>query len=351
VKRLLICAVAVVAAATISPAQTAVDVAVDVAANRRPIDPRIYGVAHADAATVSDLRVQLHRWGGNVSTRHNWQVNASNRAGDWYFESIADGPAVAGQSADSFVNLSRTNGAQPLITIPTLGWVAKVGPSRNSLSSFSVAKYGAQTAVDPWFPDAGNGVSAATGQNITGNDPNDANAASTPAFQRAWVQHLVTRWGASSAGGVRYYALDNEPSIWHSTHRDVHPNGASMDELFNASVAHATMIKSVDSGAQILGPEEWGWSGYLYRRRDLQYGAANGWSNLPGRAAHGNMDFVAWYLQQFRQRDTTAGQRLLDIFSLHYYPQGGEYGNDTSTAMQQRRYRSTRALWDPGYVD
>ena len=43
--------------------------------------------------------------------------------------------------------------------------------------------------------------------------------------------------------------------------------------------------------------------------------------------------------------------RLLDILTVHYYPQGGEFGNDTSTAMQQRRNRSTRSLWDPNYVD
>jgi hypothetical protein len=351
VKRLFVCAVAIFVAGTINPAQTAVDVAIDVGANRRPIDPRIYGVAHADAAAVSDLRVAFHRWGGNASTRHNWQANATNRAGDWFFESIADGPAVAGQAADTFIDLTKMNGAQPLITIPTMGWVAKMGSSRNNLASFSVAKYGAQTAVDQWFPDAGNGVSVATGRNITGNDPNDANVPSDATFQRGWVQHLVTRWGASNAGGVRYYALDNEPSIWHSTHRDVHPNGASMDEVFNASVAHATQIKSVDPNAQVLGPEEWGWSGYLYSGRDLQWGQANGWANLPDRAAHGGADYVPWYLSQFRQRDTTAGQRLLDVFTLHYYPQGGEYGSDTSTAVQLRRNRSTRSLWDPTYVD
>ena len=349
-RRFFACAVAVLAGISLARAQTAVDIVVDVAANRHSIDPRIYGVAHADTATLGDLRVPLHRWGGNVSTRHNWQANASNRGADWYFESIADGAATPGLNADNFVNDSKANGAQPLITIPMLGWVAKVGASRQSLASFSVAKYGAQQSVDPWFTDAGNGVNT-SGQNITGNDPNDANVASDPAFQRAWVQHLVSRWGLASAGGVRYYALDNEPGIWHSTHRDVHPNGASMDEVFNASVAYASQIKAVDAGAQVLGPEEWGWSGYLYSGRDLQYGSANGWSNLPDRTSHGNQDYVAWYLSQFRQRDTTAGQRLLDIFSLHYYPQGGEYGNDTSTTMQQRRNRSTRSLWDPSYVD
>jgi hypothetical protein len=39
------------------------------------------------------------------------------------------------------------------------------------------------------------------------------------------------------------------------------------------------------------------------------------------------------------------------VFSVHYYPQGGEYSDDTSSTMQLKRNRSTRALWDPTYVD
>ena len=34
-----------------------------------------------------------------------------------------------------------------------------------------------------------------------------------------------------------------------------------------------------------------------------------------------------------------------------YYPQGGEFSDDVSNAMQLRRNRSTRSLWDPAYVD
>ena len=340
------------ALATATRSQSAVEVPIDVAVNRHPIDPRIYGVAFADASSLADLRIPLHRWGGNPTSTYNWQANASNRASDWYFESIADSSSAAGASADAFISLSKTAGVEPIITIPMIGWVAKIGPNRENRASFSIAKYGAQTGADTqWFPDAGNGVSAATGQNITGNDPTDASVASDGAFQRGWVQHLIGRWGASGNGGVRYYALDNEPSIWHSTHRDVHPTGASMDEVFNASVAYAAQIKAVDPGALVMGPEEWGWSGYLYSGRDLLWGQLFGWGNLPDRTSHGNADYVAWLLAQMRQRDVAAGQRLLDIFSLHYYPQGGEYGNDTSTAMQQRRNRSTRSLWDPNYVD
>jgi hypothetical protein len=60
---------------------------------------------------------------------------------------------------------------------------------------------------------------------------------------------------------------------------------------------------------------------------------------------------LPWLLDQLRQNNTTTGKRLLDIFTVHYYPQGGEFSDDVSSAMQLRRNRSTRSLWDPGYVD
>jgi hypothetical protein len=351
-KRLIAIALVVCPAGTVMLSQSAVDVQINAAGNRHAIDPRVYGVAFADAASLADLRVPLHRSGGNVTTTYNWQSNVSNRASDWYFESIPEGPAIAGDSADTFVSQSKVNGAQPILTIPMAGWVAKVGPTRNYLSSFSIAKYGAQTGSDAqWFPDAGNGISAATGQSIAGNDRNDANVPSDAAYQRGWMQHLVGRWGTAANDGVRYYALDNEPSIWHFTHRDIHPAGATMDEVFNDAAAYAGQVKATDPGAQVMGPEEWGWSGYFYSGADQQWGSTHGWSSLPDRIAHGNWDYLPWYLNQLHQRDMATGQRLLDIFTVHFYPQGGQYGNDTSTTMQQLRNRSTRALWDPSYVD
>jgi PKD repeat protein len=101
----------------------------------------------------------------------------------------------------------------------------------------------------------------------------------------------------------------------------------------------------------VVGPEEWGWSGYFYSGYDQQYGAAHGWCCYPDRAANGNMDYMPWLLDQLHKYDLANGTHVLDVFSLHYYPQGGEFGNDTSTAMQQTRNKSTRSLWDPNYVD
>ena len=329
----------------------AVNINVDVNANQRPINPNIYGVAHATTTQLNDLNSPLNRNGGNNTSRYNWQLNADNRGNDWYYESIGDNSSVAGERGDTFIMNSKAANAQAMLTFPTIGWVAKLGTNRNKLASFSINKYGAQTGNDwQWFPDAGNGI-LTSGQFVSGNNPNDANVVSDSTFQQAWAQHLVTRWGSNANGGLRYYILDNEPSIWHSTHRDVYPTGATMDDIKTKMIDYATKIKSVDSTALIVGPEEWGWSGYLFSGYDQQYGSQHGWSFLPDRNNHGGVDYLPWLLDQMRQNNLATGVRLLDVFTVHYYPQGGEFSNDTSSSMQLRRNRSTRSLWDPNYVD
>lgn len=344
-KPLLLSGVFAVLAAAQNPTAT---ITVDVNASRHPIDPRVYGLAYASTAQLSDLNVPLNRLGGNNTSRYNWQLNADNRAQDWYFESIGDRSAVAGERGDTFISNTQAAGARAMVTIPMLDWVAKLGANRGKLAGFSQAKYGAQTGSDAqWFPDAGNGVLQSSGQNVTGNDPNDANVANTSSFQQQWLQAMVNKWGLATSAAPRYYILDNEHSIWHSTHRDVHPTGATMDEIFSKMKDYAAQIRGTDPNAVIVGPEEWGWSGYFYSGYDQQYGNLHGWSFLPDRSNHGGSDYLPWLLSQLK----ADGRHLLDVFTVHYYPQGGEFGNDTSTSMQTLRNKSTRSLWDPNYVD
>jgi PKD repeat protein len=323
-------------------------VTVDVNADRHAIDPRIYGLASATTAQLSDLNVPLNRYGGNNSSRYNWQLNADNRAQDWYFESIGDSSAVAGERGDTFISNTQAAGARAMVTIPMLDWVAKLGTSRSKLAGFSQSKYGAQTGSDAqWFPDAGNGILKSSGQNVTGNDPNDANVGNTSSLQQQWVQAMVNKWGLAAASAPRYYILDNEHSIWHSTHRDVHPTGATMDEILSRVKDYAAQIRATDPNALIVGPEEWGWSGYFYSGYDQQYGSLHGWSFLPDRSNHGGADYLPWLLSQLK----ADGRHLLDVFTVHYYPQSGEFSNDTSVSTQLLRNQSTRSLWDPTYID
>ena len=140
--------------------------------------------------------------------------------------------------------------------------------------------------------------------------------------------------------------MDNEHSIWHSTHRDVPPVGASLEEIRDKMFEDGGMVKSNDPNAIVLGPEEFGWSGYLYSGYDLWYTSLHGYSTWPDRAAHGNLDYMPWLLDQYRQRSLTNNQRVLDYFTLHCYPEDGNVaGNATDNATQLLRNRLTRKFW------
>ena len=340
-----------VASTTPPPPPTPITLLIDPIANRRAIDPRIYGMCFATEAQVADLNIPLNRSGGNSESRYNWQINAHNRGSDWYFQSLADASATPGAETDAFISGTKNSGAQPMITVPILDWSTKLGPNRGRLSSFSIAKYGAQTDRDwQWFPDAGNGIKTDLTY-VTGNDPNDANQPTTSAFQMDWVRHLTNKWGLASNSGIKYYILDNEHSLWHSTHRDIKPIGATMREIRDKYLDYATKIKNLDSDALIVGPEEWGWSGYFYSGADQQTGSSNGWTQFPDRQLNGNKDYMPWFLEQMRTNSQNAGHRLLDIFTLHYYPQSGEYSTNIGSSTQLLRNRSTRSLWDTNYTD
>ena len=105
-----------------------------------------------------------------------------------------------------------------LLTVPTIGWTPI---DRTRRWGFSVAKYGAQQQTEctatggaPWCnPDAGNGVTPG-GTDLTGNDPGDTSLAVGPGFVTGWMQHIESRVGSAGAGGVRFFALDNEPFLW-----------------------------------------------------------------------------------------------------------------------------------------
>jgi hypothetical protein len=167
--------------------------------------------------------------------------------------------------------------------------------------------------------------------------------ANSPDYQKTWMQHLLSTHGAASQDGVQFYELDNEPTLWRSTHYDIHPNPTGYDELLNLSQNYAAMIKSSDTGTKILGPSDWG---YLVSTTDI---------GAPGDDAqsHGNTGFGEYYLKQMHAYEQQHGVRLLDYFDEHYYPQAPQVAlSPAGDADQQAlRLRSTRSLWDPTYAD
>lgn len=328
---------------------------IDAGADLRSISPDIYGMNYPDARLAAELRLPVQRWGGNATTRYNYLADISNRGSDWYFQNVSEsqGAALAnlprGSSADRFVEQGRQAGSSSLLTIPMIGWVARSDSPRSHplACGYSTQKYGPQQATEHYSTHCGTGYKL-DGTQVLGNDPSDTSQPADPAFMRGWVQHLVQTFGPASAGGVQYYNLDNEPSLWTETHRDIRKEPLGYAELRDRSYAYGAMIKSVDPSAKTLGPAEWGWNAYFYSARDAYSGSKN-----PDRAQFGNKPLVQWYLEQMRAYEQQHGTRILDYLDLHYYPQAANVALAPAgdAATQALRLRSTRSLWDPSYSD
>ncbi|MDX6379600.1 MAG: hypothetical protein QOI57_624, partial [Rubrobacteraceae bacterium] len=328
---------------------------VDVSADRHQISADIYGMNFADESLASELRLPVRRWGGNATTRYNWQYDTANHASDWYFENIPnDNPDPTklpdGSETDRFVEQDRHTSTRTLLTVPLIGWTPDQRKQAYACG-FNVNNYGAQQDTDPWRPDCGNGVRP-DGTEITGKTPSDTSTPITPTFMQDWMRHLIGSYGTAGSGGVELYDLDNEPMLWNETHRDVHPQPTSYAEMQDRTYQYAAAIKQVDPGAKTLGPAEWGWTGYFYSALDAAPGGP-WWNNPKDRNAHGGTPFVEWYLQQMQDYEQIYGVRILDYLDLHNYPQasGVTLSPAGDAATQAKRLRSTRSLWDPTYVD
>ena len=96
-------------------------ISVDANANRHAINPNIYGIAYGDAHDMTTLNAPLNRWGGDATSRYNWQIDAHSAGADWYFETYSDGSGTSGGSADAYVAATRANSSsEPLFTIPMI---------------------------------------------------------------------------------------------------------------------------------------------------------------------------------------------------------------------------------------
>jgi hypothetical protein len=342
-----------------------IEVAIDLAADRRAVQSGIFGVS--GSPDLDRVAYPLLRWGGNSTTRYNWQADVHNTASDWFFMNIPDGNGTPSSSSlEAQLASTFAAGSQPLLTLSTIGWVPK--PVQQKRWGFSVVKYGPQLQTEcsyfgsnppSWCTaDAGNGtcnpaqnqtVHCNAAGRIVGNDPLDTSDPADAQTQRAWIAHLQQRFGTAADGGVRYYALDNEPMLWNSTHRDVHPQPLTYDEIWQRTVTYASAVKVQDPQAKVFGPVTWGYC-------DLFGSAADNCIDGSDRAAHGGIPFVDWYLRQVCSYQAQHGVRLVDYLDLHYYPQGSgvvdfsDPPNGSETAeVSARRLRSLKELYDPNW--
>jgi hypothetical protein len=345
---------------------------VDAGTETHAISPYIYGMnayllnaTPADSAVTKNTNITIDRWGGDATSRYNYLLDFSNSAADWYFENGdgngADGAApVPGVTAfDALVTSNNTIGAKTLGTVPVQGWVAKDSTS----CGFPAATYPVQYSFDPYNANCGDGENLDQSP-IRGNDPTITSTAVGPSWAGAWVTYLVGKFGTAANGGVAIYDLDNEPSWWDATQRDVHPSPFTYDEVTTNGMAAALAVKTADPSAAVSGPVMDYWWDYFYSKLDVESGWGSGggpcyepWSDPTDRKLHNGIPLIEYYLQQFAAYDAQNNQRLLDYLDLHTYFAATYNGNSVAfttagdTGVQQARLNSTRVLWDPTYTD
>ncbi|HOU90865.1 MAG TPA: glycoside hydrolase family 44 protein, partial [Polyangiaceae bacterium] len=207
----------------------AADVVVDPGADRRPISPYVYG---ANQVEGSSARFTAYRLGGNRLTGYNWENGLSNAGSDWEHSSdtflCSTGGldearcAEPGAVAAAFAAQALAAGAYPLVTLQMAGYVSADGDG-------TVTE--AETAPSARWREV---VAAKGAPFTTSPDPDDGRV-----YMDELVSFLVGRFGAAADGGVRGYALDNEPDLWSSTHPRIHPDPVGARELVERSAALA----------------------------------------------------------------------------------------------------------------
>jgi hypothetical protein len=337
----------------------AVHADIDQSAAGAPISPYIYGVAQADMKLALELGVSIRRLGGNTVTPWNWKTGFTSAGADWFFvnKGVAAPPEKNWWVGFHKENLE--NQLEGYLTLPMMGRVAKDGKS----VAFDIKKYpGQETWCGKEHPgweygNAGNGRQPGANKKARwlDADPNDTSIEMPLAEQVKLLEYMIDemKFGRSKDKGVKFVVLDNEPGIWHSTHRGMHPQGCSYDEIWSRTRDYAAALKKLDPGVKIAGPAAWGWTEYFYSGLDTQLiekGQGN-WGEPPDFAKHGKVPLTKWYLRQLADYEKQNHVRLLDTLDFHFYPQANVDGPAHDPSAMEKRVQETRVMWDPNFKD
>jgi mannan endo-1,4-beta-mannosidase len=299
----------------------------------RPISPYVYGI---NAQPDAELGVTVKRSGGNRQTGYNWEIDASNAGRDYMHVSdrwacqvlgFADCDRPAAQYVD-FARANRATGIDSVVVIPLVDHVVADADGTVKV---------AETAPSPRWKRS---IAKKPGPFAPLPDLHD-----DAVYQDECVHFLVHTLGKASAGGVKFYALDNEPALWPSTHPRIHPAKTRYDEIVARTEAMADAITSVDPSAVVIGGTMFGWSEYMSlseapdaKDHDARYGT-----------------YVDYFLAAMKGLEAKHRRRLVHALDVHWYPEalGSKRitSQDISPKTVAARVQAPRSLWDPSYTE
>ena len=306
----------------------------------KSISPYIYGVnSGVDLNTVS---AKSFRLGGNRMTAYNWENNMSNAGSDWHnsadmylVNNVADQfrRVPAGAALNASYEAANGNVPYTLLSLQMLGYVSSSKRGQLNEKAAAPSEYwkeivnrkGADFSLEP--------------------DKKDEYI-----YTDEYLNYLFENIGKSdSETGFKAYALDNEPALWHHTHSLIKPEHLKCSQLIEKSVELASLVKEMDSGAEVFGPSLFGYSAFD------SFAGAPDWKDL--KSENGYRWFIDYYLDEMKKAENEYGTRLLDVLDIHFYTEAkgacGErscnhYDNDECI---QARLDSVRSLYEEGYLE
>jgi hypothetical protein len=329
----------------------ALGASVVVFANREhAVPPYFNGANFLSTEELREAGFSSSRWGGNATSKYNHERDLSSSAADWFFlnqHAKPEGTPEEKKSYYQFVRGALDAGAEVNFTIPMLPWIAKAAPKEGDrLCSYPASLYPKQQKIGS--EGCGNGLLPDGKTPLRGNDPSLAMIPNSPEFQRRHVEKIERFF----PGRVKFYTLDNEPGLWHETHRDVVTHGYKLDDLVATSVKYAAVIKAAAPSAKIIGLASWGMMELAKSSFDYESGDSD-------RTAHGDAPNVVSFLRGMKQASDACGQRLLDVLDAHWYPEvyyvkGGQKlrlsGDlEFDPVVAEKQFAALREFYDPKF--
>jgi hypothetical protein len=317
------------------------------------VSPYLFGSNWMNPESIKETNTAINRWGGNTTSVYNWKADNDNKGDDWFYlddYSKPDGTPETEKGYYKFIKNTLAAGADVNFTIAAGPWIAKPHPSGGRYCSFPTSKYPEQDKTDG--QGCGNGRKPGGKEFIWDNDPNLSLIPNSPEFQKGLVENIKKAFGGAANKGVKFYTVDNEPGLWHNTHRDAVPKGISTDDLIDFNVKYASMIKSVDPDAKVIGFSAWGVLELAGSNTDMMPAGPDGYKHYDkpsptekwrDRKAHGNVPQLVSFLKGVKAASEKAGKRLVDVVDIHWYPEC--YGKDEKGNRQ--RLSDENLGWDP----
>lgn len=330
--------------------------------DRHTISPLLYGMNHplpsAPPLPEPVLRgISFVRRGGDRANTYDWETNVSNGAqirdwaNDMYLAGDLARPSAPGEVDRVMIAEDLAGGRGSMVPFVLNGYVA--GPSAEKIPydqpGFDIGKWFRRLELvkpGPFSPspDLEDGV-VYTDEHLD--------------FLRRQFPGDIYEPGATQV----MIGSDNEPDLWVSNYpmlqrgsgaAIVAANGAQIgtrvtaDEFTARYIAFARRVRQLEPRAMIVGPDHFHFDGYT------------NWHTL---AQDRYRDDGRWYIDDFLSQVKAAGestgQRLLDTWDMHWYPQpvlGGTFAwklDDSVRRMTPEEIETVlqgpRSYWDPDY--